>query len=287
MDVTSAKRPRPKLYELACCAWLVCTITAASAQAEDGVPAGEPAPASPSTPNLVKQANAPVSSILQLRFQDDFAPESEGGDGDGNLFSIAITMPLPEYRLLPFPQLSLLTIPAAVTPPGESTDFGDIRLVDIAVFQPHDSFLWGVGPTLVFPSAGDDRTGQGKWQAGPVMAAAFSPARWLVGFIARNPISFAGDDDRADVNVLLLQPFVTYQLGGGWFLRSQPQMIFNWERDRQMIPIDLGFGRVFELGSQRVNVFVEPYWNAAGDEPAPEYGVIFGMGLLYPNFWGS
>lgn len=256
-------------------------------RAEDEPSTGDAPSKAPAAPNLVKQANAPISSILQFRMQDDFAPKYEGRDGEGNIFTLAVTMPLPKYRLLPFPQLSLLTVPAAITPPDESTDFGDIRLVNIAVFQPHDLFLWGIGPTLVFPTAGNDWTGQGKWQAGPAVAAAFSPERWLVGFIARNPISFAGDDDRADVNVLLLQPFVTYQLGGGWFLRSQPQMIFNWESDKQMVPIDLGFGRFFQVGRQRINVFVEPYWNAAGDEPAPEYGFIFGIGLLYPNFWAS
>jgi hypothetical protein len=64
-------------------------------------------------------------------------------------------------------------------------------------------------------------------------------------------------------------------------------MIFNWESDKEMIPISLGVGRVFELGRQRINMFVEPYWNVAGDEPAPEYGFVFGVGLLYPNFWGS
>lgn len=285
--MTSSRVPRFASGLLMCGIVLAGVIPGARARAGEATPPDEVTPAAAAKPNLVKQANAPISSILQFRLQDDFAPKYEGRDGAGNLFTLAVTMPLPKYRLLPFPQLSLLTIPAAVTPPDEPTDFGDIRLVNIAVFQPHESFLWGVGPTLVFPTAGDSRTGQGKWQAGPAMAAAFSPKRWLVGFIARNPISFAGDDNRPDVNILLLQPFVTYQLGNGWFLRSQPQMIFNWESDKQMIPIDLGFGRVFELGRQRINVFVEPYWNAAGDEPAPEYGFIFGVGLLYPNFWGS
>jgi hypothetical protein len=275
------------LRVLTCSVLSASVIVTATARAEDARPTEEVKPAESSTPNLVKQANAPISSILQLRLQDDFAPTYEGRDGEGNIFTLAVTMPLPKYRLLPFPQLSLLTVPAAVSPPDAPTDFGDVRFVDIAVFRPGESFLWGVGPTLVFPTAGDDRAGQGKWQAGPVLVAAFSPPRWMAGFIARNPISFAGDDDRPDVNVLLLQPFVTYQLQNGWFLRSQPQMIFNWESDEQMIPLSLGVGRYVQVGRQRINVFVEPYWNAAGDEPAPEYGIIVGVGLLYPNFWGS
>jgi hypothetical protein len=57
----------------------------------------------------------------------------------GNSFSIAVGMPLPQYRLLPFPQLSLLTIPAAVALPlplGSLTGFGDLRFVDLQCLTP-------------------------------------------------------------------------------------------------------------------------------------------------------
>ena len=260
---------------------LGCSLVASSATAED------PQPKEPASPNLVKQANAPISSILQLRLTDNFQPEWDGRDGEGNVFSIGITMPLPRYRLLPFSQLSLLTIPAAVTLPDESTGFGDLRFVDIATFDLGSSVLWGLGPTFVFPTASEPHTGQEKWQIGPALAAAYSPQRGLIGFLAQNPISVAGDDDRADVNILFLQPFLTYQLANGWFVRSIPQMAFNWETDKEVVPLDIGVGRVFPVGRRIVSCFVEPYWNAAGSEPAPDYGVAVGVALLYPNFWGS
>lgn len=246
---------------------------------------GDGDPGGPAQPDLVKQANAPISSILQVRFQDSYAPQWTDVPGQGNTFSIAVTMPLPEYRLLPFPQLSLLTLPVAVTVPGGVTGFGDVRLTDIAVLEAGSSVLWGAGLTLVFPTATAPETGQGKWQAGPAAAIAFAPENWLVGVLAQNPISFAGDRNRADVNALFLQPFAVYQLGHGWFIRSQPQMIFNWKSGKQVLPLDLGVGRVFTIGRQTVNVFVEPFWNISHDGPAPRYGITFGMSLLYPNFW--
>src|SRR5436190_2031327 len=91
-----------------------------------GAPADEGDPGSSQT-NLVKQANAPISSVLQIRLQDGYAPEFTDLHGRGNVFTIAATMPLPEYRLLPLPQLSLLSVPAAVTLPGGTTGFGDVR----------------------------------------------------------------------------------------------------------------------------------------------------------------
>ena len=104
-------------------------------------------PTSPTQSDLVNQANAPISSLFQIRLQDSYAPAFQGQLwGQGNFFSIAVGMPLPQYRLLPFPQLSLLTIPAAVTLPlplGSSTGYGDIRFVDIAVIDAGHSLLRG------------------------------------------------------------------------------------------------------------------------------------------------
>jgi len=260
--------------------WMIGLVLAATSRAWAGdAPAGAP------PPDLVKQATAPISSILQLRLQDAFAPEFVGAHGRGNVVTAALTMPLPAYRLLPVRQLSLLSIPAAVTPPSGITGFGDLRFVDIAVLDAGHEVLWGVGPSLVFPSATEPGTGQGKWQAGPAAVVAIVPRRWLAGVLAQNPISFAGERTRRDVNQLVLQPFVTYQLSGGWFVRTQPQMIFNWKSGRQLLPVDLGVGRVFAIGRQQVSCFVEPFWNASTDGPAPRYGITFGLSFLYPDFW--
>ena len=260
-------------------------IGAGIAQADNG------SATSPTQSDLVNQANAPISSLFQVRLQDAYAPAFQGQlHGQSNLFSIAVGMPVPQYRLLPFPQLSLLTIPAAVTLPlplGSLTGFGDIRFLDIAVIDAGHSLLFGVGPTFVFPTASDLTTGQGKWQAGPAAAVAFAPRKWLLGILAQNPISFAGDATRPAANALFLQPFITYQLGHGWFVRSEPQMVFDWETNKQLLPVDAGVGRVFKIGPQYVNCFVEPAWNVTHDGPAPRYAITFGFALLYPNFWGA
>ena len=265
--------------------WVGAGIGAGVAQADGGNPT------TPAQPDLVKQANAPISNLFQVRLQDAYAPAFQGRlHGQGNFFSLAVSMPLPEYRLLPLPQLSLLTIPVAATlplPSGALTGFGDIRFVDIAVIDAGHRLLFGAGPTFVFPTASELTTGQGKWQAGPAAAMAFAPRKWLFGVIAQNPISFAGDATRPAANALFLQPFITYQLGHGWFIRSEPQMIFDWETNKQLLPIDIGVGRVFKIGPQYVNCFVEPAWNVSHDGPAPRYAITFGFSLLYPDFWGS
>ncbi|UFS70642.1 hypothetical protein LPW11_00270 [Geomonas sp. RF6] len=246
---------------------------------------GEETPDPSPQADLVNQANAPISSILQLRLLESYHPEYLDLHGDGNAVLFSVTMPLPKRRLIPLPQLSLLSIPAAITLPGGVTGSGDLRFLDLAVFYPAPNVIWGVGPVFVFPTASRRETGQEKWQVGPAAGVAFTPERWLVGVLLQNPISFAGEDTRKDVSVMVFQPFASYQLGKGWFLRSQPQMLFNWKNGKKLLPVDLGVGRVFRIGRQDVSCFVEPFWNVEHDGPAPKYGVAVGVALIYPNFW--
>lgn len=268
------------LAALIACATLSLSAVSAGAQADS-------APRAAEQPNLVKQANAPLSTILQLRVVDTWAPEFSEIDGQANTVTLSVTMPLPEYRLLPFPQLSLLTMPAPATLADGTTGIGDLRFVDIVILKGGLGLIGGVGPAFVFPSASEPATGQEKWQLGPAAVIAYNARRWLAGVFVHNPVSFAGATHRASANALFLQPFATYQLGGGWFVRSQPTMVFDWEGKTQFIPFNLGGGRTFTIGRQYVSCFVEPTWTVSHDRPAPVYGVNFGISLLYPNFWNE
>jgi hypothetical protein len=73
------------------------------ALAVSGASADDPTSTSTAQPNLVRQANAPLSSILQLRLQNTWLPRFDRVDGQGNTLQLSVTMPLPGYRLLPFP----------------------------------------------------------------------------------------------------------------------------------------------------------------------------------------
>ncbi|HEY6282102.1 MAG TPA: hypothetical protein VIW72_10010 [Burkholderiales bacterium] len=244
-------------------------------------------PPAPTQANLVKQANAPISDLLQIRFQDSYAPVFQGAHGQGNVFSINPIIPVPEFAAFPFTQLLSLLIPAAVTTSQGVTGFGDLKLLDFVLVSRDPEFVWGIGPVFIFPSATDRTTGQGKWQAGPAAGAAYNRGNLAIGVLAQNPISFAGENDRSSTNFLILQPFATYQLGAGWFLKTEPSMLFNWRTHGNTLPVNLGVGRVFKIGNQTVNCFVEPFWNASNDGPAPRYGITFGFYLLYPNIYQS
>jgi hypothetical protein len=76
--------------------------------------------------------------------------------------------------------------------------------------------------------------------------------------------SYAGDEDRANVNFMDLQPFFFYNLPKGWYLGTVPLITANWEADsdnRWTVPIGGGIGRVFKIGNQPINAQLTAYRN--------------------------
>lgn len=236
--------------------------------------------------DIVNQANAPISSIMQVRLRNTYIPKFEHLKGDGNILSVDITMPLPAHRILPIRHLTRVSLPAVVTNPDNKTGSGDLQFIDLAILREKKHFLLAAGPVLIFPTASDRRFGQQKWQVGPAGGFAVYGGRWLGGVLVQNPISVGGDAGRPDVNQMFMQPFVSCDLGRGWFVRSQPQFFFNWKTGGRSFPVDLGFGRTFKIGPQVLSCYVQPFWNFnEGKGTPPRNGITAGITLLYPHFW--
>ena len=235
---------------------------------------------------LVTQVNSPVSDILQLTVQNSYAATCYGPPGgQGNFLSLFAKVPIRSSEYFPFNQMTLLTVPTEISRPGDPAGFGDIRLLDLVAFVSHPDLDIGIGPTFIFPTASSSTTGQGKWQIGPSGGIVYTPGRWLFGTIIQNPISIGGDPGRPNANEMILWPFVTYNLGKGWFLRSEPQMVFDWVGNKQFIPVNLGIGRVFNLGGQWMSAYIEPGWNTVSDGNLPQYSIAFGFAVVFPRFW--
>jgi hypothetical protein len=54
----------------------------------------------------------------------------------------------------------------------------------------------------------------------------------VVGVLANHLWSFAGDDDRGDVNAAFLQPFATYTTPTAWSFTAQTETTYDWEREQ-------------------------------------------------------
>jgi hypothetical protein len=98
-------------------------------------------------------------------------------------------------------------------PPGDgATGLGDINYSLFVSPAKPKGFIWGLGPSIMLPTATDKQLGSEKWSAGPTGVVLVQPKWGTYGGLVRQLWSFAGDDDRASVNQTLIEPFVNYNL---------------------------------------------------------------------------
>lgn len=237
----------------------------------------------------------PISSLISLPFKftfDDGAPS-----GDATFLNIQPVMPitvgnwnLVNRVILPIIDLDGTVSGTAEIPnptPGEGTSgLGDTNYS--VYFSPVKTgkVIWGAGPSLMMDTASNDQLGSGKWSAG-VTAVALTQTKWgSVGILGRQLWSFSGDDDRADVNQFLLEPFVNYNLDGGWFLLTDIVMTANWDADssqRWTIPLGGGAGKLFKIGNQAINSRLEYYYNVERPDGAAKQLLSFTWQFLFPK----
>src|SRR5690606_14850807 len=91
------------------------------------------------------------------------------------------------------------------------------------------SFTWGVGPAILIPTGTDDYLTTDKFGIGPTAVALKQSGGWTYGALVNQIWSIAGDDDRADVNQMFLQPFMTYNWKSGAGLGANMELTQNWE----------------------------------------------------------
>lgn len=238
-----------------------------------------------STGSDVAQANNPLANFTAFNLHNYYIPELTDSDEDANQFWMRFAKPfsIGQTKWLMRASLPINTYPV---PPGlgHKTGLGDLNifaayLMDIG----NPKIAFGIGPQITMPTATEDALGSEQWSAGLVNTLFnFASPKFQYGYLLSWQASFAGEDDRADVNSAAFQPFLFYQLGGGTYLRSTGAMVYNLENDDYSVPIGLGIGQVIPSGKIIYNLFVEPQVSVA-DEGAgwPEWQVFIGLNMQF------
>ena len=178
--------------------------------------------------------------------------------------------------------------------PGIGPDFGLSNMQPQFFFTPAHpgNFTWAVGPALWLPTATDKTLGINKWGGGPVVVALTTQGPLLAGFLAQN--IWAGSQSSLPgqhVNELLIEPFVFYNLPGGWFVTYRPLITADWTVDshhRWTVPVGGGFGRVFPVGDMVMDVHVQAFYNgltapAAGITNVGKWTSLLVVHFLFPG----
>ncbi|MFO1146596.1 MAG: hypothetical protein U1E33_08680 [Rhodospirillales bacterium] len=285
-----AARSARKLLSAALTATVLASSGQASGQDEASSAGGDQA-------DLAAAAQNPVAAMISLPFQNNTFFRTGPDNDTANVLNIQPVIPfsLGDWNIITRTIIPLIYLPSVTDSlpelPSADTTGDDFGLGDInftAYFSPVStgSFTWGVGPSLTLRTATSDRLGTQKWSAGPAAVGLVTIRPWVAGALVRQLWSFAGKGDRSDVNQTLVQPFVNYNMAGGWYLVTSPVITVNWEADKDnaaMVPVGGGVGRVFTVGSQPVNAQVQGFYNAVRPDFAPQASLRLQLALLFPK----
>ena len=255
--------------------------------------------------DLAKQSQNPLGTVISAPFENNFYFNIGPSDATAYVLNLKPVYPvnlggvnlinrfiLPviysegqDVEVEPPPQFELAYGDFSV---AKGSEFGLSDLTYQAFFSPADpgNWIWGVGPVLVLPTATKARYASDKWSAGAAAVALTTPGKWVVGLLAQNVWSFAGDSDAADVNKFLFQYFINYNLESGWYLSTTPIVTANWEAasgNQWTIPFGGGVGRLVRHGKLPVDYKLTAYWNAEKPEAAPDWNLQFTVKFLFPK----
>ena len=248
----------------------------------------QPCFAQQSEEELAKAVQNPIANLISLPLQNNTNFNIGPDNRTQNVLNIQPVWPFSrgDWNIITRTIAPIITQPDLASSSGSTSGLGDINMTAFLSPAKSQEVTWGVGPILSFPTATDDALGSKKWWAGPSAVFLIQPSPWVVGVLANNLWSFAGDDERGDVNAFLLQYFVNYNLRDGWYLLSAPILTANWKADdgqQWTIPFGGGLGRVFRVGKQPINAQVSGYWNAEKPDLGPDWQLRAQVQFLFPK----
>jgi hypothetical protein len=136
------------------------------------------------------------------------------GDTCRNQYTLLIKPVLPFKLGGDWNLISRTIIPILRNPVGldESiSGLGDINPQFFFTAPPKVNLTVGLGPQFSLRTETSKGLGSGKWSAGPTLVLVATPGKWVAGFVTQNTWSFAGAEDREDVNAFLFQYFINFQ----------------------------------------------------------------------------
>ena len=259
----------------------------------------ESAPADASATELAKETQNPVADLITVPFQHNFNFNTGPENKTVWALNVQPVIPIPlgdDWNLITRWITPIINQPELAPGTDEAFGLGDINPSFFLSPAGSKEFIWGFGPTFTFPTATSRELGAGKWSLGPTAVALTMQGPWVVGALINNQWSVAGWGDK-NVNQMLLQPFVNYNFGKGWYLTSAPILTANWEANsgnQWTVPVGMGAGRLFRLrdllgagignlGKLPINTSLQAYWNAVTPDFGPDWQLRFQVQFLFPR----
>lgn len=274
----------PRSHRLLLIAPLVCSMASAEEKPVTNAHAGDGNDSS----ELAMKLQNPVAALISVPFQNNY-DSGAGPTGDGEQYKLNFqpVIPIPlshDWNLISRTILPYINQDDVI---GTDSQYGLGDTVQSVFFSPANptssGWIWGAGPVLQLPTATDDLLGEEKWGAGPTAVFLKQMDGWTAGALVNHIWSFAGEEDRADVNRSFLQPFVSYTTKTHTSFGLNTETSYDWTTEQWSVPLNLFVQQILKIGDQPFAVQLGGRYYAEGPDNGPEWGLRLQITLMFPR----
>jgi len=239
---------------------------------------------------LAKKLANPIANLISLPLQYNYDQDYGRGDhGSISRLNIQPVIPISlneNWNVITRTIVPLIDQNDLPVRGVNESGLGDILASQF--FSPKEptagGWVWGAGPVWLLPTASEDVLGGEKWGIGPTGVALKQAGPWTYGGLVNHVWSFAGDDDRADVNATFLQPFLAYVTKTKTTISLNTESTFDWEEDEWSVPVNLAVSQMFKIGKQPMQFQVGArYWADSPDNGPEGWGLRLQLTFLFPK----
>jgi hypothetical protein len=241
------------------------------------------------TSELAREAQNPIANLISIPLENDFNLETGVRRQDSYVLQMKPVVPIhlsDDWIVITRTIIPISQLPDPAPGVSGASGLGDIQESLFLSPAKVGPVIWGVGPVFSIPTATEDVLGTGKFNIGPTAVALTIQGHWLFGALAQNLFSVAGPSGRRNVDQMLIQPFVNYNLPHGWYAVSSPIITGNWEKsseNRWLVPAGGGIGKIIRFGKLPVNMYLQGFRNVVRPGGTTGWSLRFQMQFLFPT----
>lgn len=240
---------------------------------------------------IAKEAQNPIANVISVPVENDFDPQTGFHKDDSYVMEMKPVVPIHlsnDWILITRTIIPVIQVPDLTPGIKGTAGLGDIQ--ESLFLSPTKAgpggIIWGAGPAISYPTATESILGTKKLSVGPNVVALKIQGHWLFGTLAQNLWSVEGPSARPDVNQMLVQPFVNYNMRHGWYLTSSPIITANWEvrpGQRWTVPVGGGVGRIVHFGKMPVSIYSQLFRDVERPDGTTHWSARFDMTFLFPK----
>ncbi len=237
---------------------------------------------------LQKKLQNPVANVQSFPFQNNF--DFGYGPQRNIKYTLNFQPGLPKQLSNGAMLVIRPIVPVIIASPEpvKAVGLGDVNLgISLVPKSKKPGFMLGGGMQLSVPTATDALVGTGKWAAGPNLILVNMSKKIVAGMLLSNIWSFAGDQNRSEVNFLLCQIFFNYNLRKGLSISYSPNITANWNaagNDVWTLPLGAGLTKMLPLkGGKAVTLIGQYYYNVVRPDFGPVQTLRFQINYAIPR----